>query len=328
MSLSINTNTSEMIALQTLDATQTSLSNTENAVSTGKSVATAADGPAAFGIAQQMSGNIAGQTAVNSGLSFAAQVVSGTSDAANQIITLLQSVQHAVTNLGNDSGSPTSLGQDATEITGYLAQIDTIARNATFNGVNLLAGSTTDGSGITSQTLNYVTGLQGDTQSVSGFNSMISKDMSGATSTGTASLSLSEALGLAVGGSAGGNATANVFVSFNPTSGTGAFTGTFGNSAGIASTGVAMMITQVQDAITAMTNVTSTLGNASNLIASMTTYGTTVSDDLTAGVGALTDANMAAESAQLTSLQTKQSLAIKSLTIANGQSQNILQLFQ
>ncbi|MBB2156086.1 flagellin [Gluconacetobacter diazotrophicus] len=325
MSLSINTNTSEMIALQTLDATQTSLSKTENAVSTGKSVATAADGPAAFGIAQQMSGNIAGQTAVNSGLSFAAQVVSGTSDAANQIITLLQGLQGAITNLGNDSGSPTSLGQDATEITGYLAQIDTIARNATFNGVNLLAGASTDGSGITSQTLNYVTGLQGDTQSVSGFNSTIATEITGATVSGSATASMSEALGLAMGGSAGANATANVFVTYSANSGTGSLSTAFGSTV---SDQVAAMIKQVQVAITAMTNVTSTLGNASNLIASMTTYGTTVSDDLTAGVGALTDANMAAESAQLTSLQTKQSLAIKSLTIANGQSQNILQLFQ
>ncbi|ACI53164.1 flagellin domain protein [Gluconacetobacter diazotrophicus PA1 5] len=327
MSLSINTNTSEMIALQTLDATQTSLSKTENAVSTGKSVATAADGPAAFGIAQQMSGNIAGQTAVNSGLSFAAQVVSGTSDAANQIITLLQGLQGAITNLGNDSGSPTSLGQDATEITGYLAQIDTIARNATFNGVNLLAGASTDGRGITSQTLNYVTGLQGDTQSVSGFNSTIAaaigSGVAGVTVSGSATASMSEALGLAMGGSAGANATANVFVTYS--GGTGSLSTAFGSTV---SDQVAAMIKQVQVAITAMTNVTSTLGNASNLIASMTTYGTTVSDDLTAGVGALTDANMAAESAQLTSLQTKQSLAIKSLTIANGQSQNILQLFQ
>ncbi|WP_025886737.1 flagellin [Asaia prunellae] len=91
---------------------------------------------------------------------------------------------------------------------------------------------------------------------------------------------------------------------------------------------VSDMIAQVQAAIKAMTFVTSTLGANSNVIKNMSTYGSTISDNLTNGIGALTDADMSAASAKLTSLQTKQSLAIKSLTIANSQSQNILSLFQ
>ena len=86
MSLSINTNTSSMVALETLNATQTALSATENAVSTGKKVATAEDSPATFGIAAQMQGNIAGQSAVNDGLTFAAKVVSNADSAANNIL--------------------------------------------------------------------------------------------------------------------------------------------------------------------------------------------------------------------------------------------------
>nr|WP_275943766.1 MULTISPECIES: flagellin [Gluconacetobacter] len=88
------------------------------------------------------------------------------------------------------------------------------------------------------------------------------------------------------------------------------------------------MIAQVQSAIKAMTFVTSSLGANSNNITNMTTYGTTISDNLGNGIGALTNADMAAASAKLTSLQTKQQLAIKSLTIANSQSQNILSMFQ
>ena len=45
-------------------------------------------------------------------------------------------------------------------------------------------------------------------------------------------------------------------------------------------------------------------------------------------MGALTDADLSAESAQLTSLQTKQQLAIQSLSIANSQSQSLLSLFR
>ncbi|MFH7812825.1 MULTISPECIES: flagellin [Acetobacter] len=324
MSLSINTNTSAMVALETLNATQTQLSATENAVSTGKKVANASDSPAAFGIASQMNGNIAGQGAVNDGLSFASTVVSSTNSAANQILSVLAEVQAAVTTIGNNQGSTTSLAQINTEITGYLKQIDTIANNATTNGVNLLVSSasavpTGTFNGITAASVVYVTGLQGSTATISNLFGIIN-GVSSVTATG-ATASLTEALGLSTGVDSNGLATANGFLTTD-----GSLAASWGGASG--SFDLTSAIAAVQKAITAMTNVTSELGQNTKNIANMTTFGQTVSDNLTAGVGALTDADMSAESAKLTSLQTKQSLAIKSLSIANGQSQNILSLFQ
>jgi flagellin len=46
------------------------------------------------------------------------------------------------------------------------------------------------------------------------------------------------------------------------------------------------------------------------------------------GIGALVDADMNEESTKLQALQVKQQLGIQSINIANGQSQNILRLFQ
>ena len=51
-------------------------------------------------------------------------------------------------------------------------------------------------------------------------------------------------------------------------------------------------------------------------------------DSLREGLGALVDADLAEESARLTSLQAKQQLAVQSVSIANQQSQAILGLFQ
>ena len=304
-----------MVALETLNATQTALSATENAVSTGKKVANASDSPAAFGIASQMNGNISGQGAVNDGLSFASSVVSSTNSAANQILSVLAEVQAAVTTIGNNTGSTTSLSQINTEINGYLKQIDTIAQNATTNGVNLLVAPGTSSLGITASSLTYVTGLQGSTATVDNlFTTATSTSLKS-----SAQNSLSEVLGLAIGDKSG-LATANAFLSGGATIGSYAgATGSFSLTTAIAS---------VQAAITAMTNVTSSLGQNTKNIANMSTFGLSVADNLTSGVGALTDADMSSESAKLTSLQTKQSLAIKSLSIANGQSQNILSLFQ
>lgn len=297
-----------MVALETLNATQTALSATENAVSTGKKVANASDNPASFGIASQMSGNISGQGAVNDGLSYASAVVSSTNTAANQILSVLSEIQAAVTSVGNNSGSSTSLDQINDEITGYLGQIDTIAQNSTTNGVNLLSGGTTDGLSITSTSLNYVTGLQGSLATVGNI-----KNQTGLPS--SAGATLSAMLGLTTSAAAGGVPTGNsLFASYT--------------TAGVTSTTLQAAISTVQSAIVAMTNFTSTLGNNTKQIANLTTFGQSVTDNLTTGVGALTDADMSEESAKLTSLQTKQSLAIKSLSIANGQSQNILSLFQ
>ncbi|GCD54163.1 flagellin N-terminal helical domain-containing protein [Acetobacter pasteurianus] len=311
MSLSVNTNNSSMVALETLNSTQSQLSATENAVSTGKKVATAADNPAAFGIASQINGDTQGQAAVNDGLSYASSVVSSTTSAANNILSVLNQVQEAVTGLKDNDSSSTSLSQVNEELTGYMKEIDTIARDATTKGVNLLSVGTGDGLGITSNQISYVTGLQGDTQTITGFSASIASDTG---ATGTISV-LTDALGLTTGSTAGADPTSNVFL-----------TGT-GSSIAMSDT-AANLIDKVQNAITAMTNVTSKLGANTNMLAAMSTYGEAVSDDLTSASGALTDADMSSESAKLTSLQTKQSLAIKSLSIANGESQNVLSLFQ
>ncbi|MCL1515517.1 flagellin [Parasaccharibacter sp. TMW2.1890] len=320
MSLSINTNQSSMVALETLNTTQGDLAKTENAVSTGKKVANASDNPAAFGISSQIGGDIAGQSAVNDGLSYASQIVSSTNSAANSIINILQNVQNAVTTVGNNLGNSSSLGQLDKELTGYMKSIDTIARNATTKGINLLAGGTTggtaDGLGITASSLTFVTGLQGDTQTLSGYGALVSA------TTGAKGATLTDVLGLTTNGVAGSDPTSNVFLN---ASATGA---SLADSSSDPKKAVADMIGRVQKAIVAMTNVTSDLGSNQQTIDSMSSYGQKSSDSLTAASGALTDADMSAESAKLTSLQTKQSLGIKSLSIANGQSQNILSLFQ
>jgi flagellin len=53
-----------------------------------------------------------------------------------------------------------------------------------------------------------------------------------------------------------------------------------------------------------------------------------LSDTLTTGIGNLVDANMAQESALLTSLQTKQQLGIQALSIANQAPSSVLSLFK
>ena len=77
-----------------------------------------------------------------------------------------------------------------------------------------------------------------------------------------------------------------------------------------------------------MNSKTAVLGQAQQQITGMSSFTSALSSSLTAGLGALTDADMAAESAKLQSLQTKQSLAVQALSIANQQPQSLMSLFR
>jgi flagellin len=123
------------------------------------------------------------------------------------------------------------------------------------------------------------------------------------------------------------------------TVGTGGTAGAFSSTAGASASGITVaaltntqvttaLVTTVQSAVTSANTIAATLGAASDQITGLQSFTSSLSSALTAGVGALTDADLAAESAKLTSLQTKQQLATQSLSIANKQPQSLLTLFQ
>src|SRR6185437_2250840 len=88
------------------------------------------------------------------------------------------------------------------------------------------------------------------------------------------------------------------------------------------------LIQTIQDSLTNVNSALAKLSAGSAKFSIQATFTQNLSDTLTAGIGNLVDANMAAESAQLQSLQVKQQLGIQALAIANQAPQTILSLFQ
>ncbi|MBV8654316.1 MAG: flagellin, partial [Alphaproteobacteria bacterium] len=84
----------------------------------------------------------------------------------------------------------------------------------------------------------------------------------------------------------------------------------------------------IETAINSVKTALSSLGTASNQIQTQANFVKTLTDALTNGVGDLVDADLAAESAQLQALQTKQQLGIQSLSIANQGPGAVLTLFR
>jgi len=88
------------------------------------------------------------------------------------------------------------------------------------------------------------------------------------------------------------------------------------------------MVSNVQKSLVAVNAALAKLSAGSKQYSIQLNFTSKLSDTLTSGIGHLVDADMAVESAKLTSLQTKQQLGVQALSIANSAPQSILQLFQ
>jgi flagellin len=143
MSLSVNTNTGAMVALQYLSTTEAQLAQTQTAVSTGLKVASPRDDGSTFAIAQNMRAQVAGYAAVsdslNRGIS-AIDVALSAGQSISDLLVQMKSKALAASDASIDTASRQALNQDFTALRD---QIASVVSNAQFNGFNLVDGSTT-----------------------------------------------------------------------------------------------------------------------------------------------------------------------------------------
>ena len=140
--LSINTNTDAMTALEYLSLTQGQLAQTENAISTGRTVATAKDNGAIFAIAQNMRGDVAGYAAVTQSLENGTSTVDVALSAGQSISDLLIQMKQQALSASDTSLDTASRAALNDNFQALLQQIKTVVQNANFNGTNLIDGST------------------------------------------------------------------------------------------------------------------------------------------------------------------------------------------
>ena len=140
--LSVNTNVGAMVALQYLNQTQQQLMETQSHINSGMKVAGPKDNGAVYAIAQNMRGNVAGYQAVEDSLNRGVSTVDVAISAGQSISDLLTSLKSkalAASDTSLDTASRNALNADFTSLRD---QITTIVQNASFNGTNLVDGST------------------------------------------------------------------------------------------------------------------------------------------------------------------------------------------
>ena len=146
---SIITNNSAMVALQTLKNINSELGKTQNAIATGKDIATAKDGSAIWAISRVMEADVAGFNAVSDSLALGEATIAVASAAAEQVVNVLEDIKELAISANSEN---VDFGKIQADIEERVAQVASIIGAAQFNGANLLA-TDVDGNGATGLTV-------------------------------------------------------------------------------------------------------------------------------------------------------------------------------
>lgn len=310
---SIKTNFAAMTALQSLQATNKEMLNTQSRISTGYRVANAEDGASYWSIATTMRSDNKSLSTVNDALGLGAATVDVAYTALDSAIKVSSEIKSKLV-------AAREPGVDRAKVQGELDelqnQLQSISESATFSGQNWLS--------VDSSAANY----NATKTIVASFNRAADGAISiGTISVATASVKLYDASASDVGIVDGlRDATGAV-------SGTGTFSvGTLDIAALTDSaadlTTLESYIKGADAAIKEMATAATNLGSVKQRVGMQKEFVGSLMQAIDRGVSALVDADMNEESTRLQALQVQQQLGVQALSIANSATQSIMSLFR
>ena len=134
---SILTNNSAMVALQTLKNINSSMTQTQQEISTGKTVATAKDNAAVWAISKTMESDVKGFEAIEDSLSLGQSTVAVARNATESVTDLLVEIKGKITAAQEDNVDREAIQSD---IKALRDQISSVTGAAQFNGLNMVSG--------------------------------------------------------------------------------------------------------------------------------------------------------------------------------------------
>lgn len=287
---SILTNSSSMAALSTLRSIGSQMSTTQERISSGLKVGSAADNAAYWSISTTMKTESSSLSVVGEALGMGSSLADISSTATQSIIDLAKQVRDRLTAAGEGTNDADKL---QVEIDQLNEQMASIVGSATFNGVSWLNGTDADGNNLTSTTV-----LSGVSKT---------KDDEGVITTKLDTIKID-----LVSSESDARNVSDIVTSMKD----------------VKTSAAAAGLTTIDNAIQALTEIGSKFGAASTRIDLQKDFISSLTDAIDRGVGSLVDADMNEESTRLKALQTQQQLAVQSLSIANSSSESILSLFR
>lgn len=140
MTNSVHTNASALIALQNLNATNRNLASTQSRVNTGLKVQGAKDNAAVWAVAQNQRSDMKALESVKNSLNRATSLADVSLAAGEQISDLLTQLQEKATAAADPSATEATRKAYDDEFQALLKSIASFAKNATFDGENILSG--------------------------------------------------------------------------------------------------------------------------------------------------------------------------------------------
>lgn len=334
----ISLNSSIRSNLNQLNKTGNQFDKTTGRLSSGKRVASAIDNPTNFFAAVNLNDRAAGLGARLDDMGQAVQRIKAADAGISTIRSFVSSLKGVVNNaLGNtDSNARVDLGKQFNEL---INQIGTAATDSAYQGTNLIQNKTEDGETTTVQ---FNETFDESTLEVKGFNiqagaynsatgvitDVDTDDIEGATTVNLAGVSAGDTVGSIVIATQDSTVAVGIqgYSTTGMSSSTAAAQATVDWSATDYKAMLGDVITQLEAFDNELKTQASTLANNLATITTREEFSNELINTLTEGADKLTLADLNEEGANLLALQTSNSLATQSLSLASQQSQSVLQL--
>jgi flagellin len=135
---SILTNSSSMVALQTLKGINKDMAKVQDEISTGLKVSNAKDNSSSWSIASTMNSDVSSYKKLGDSLTSANAMVGVARTAAEQISGILKTIQEKVVQAENPDADTTKIQAEVTALTDTIVSI---AQSAQYNGINMVSAA-------------------------------------------------------------------------------------------------------------------------------------------------------------------------------------------
>lgn len=267
--------------LLSLQQTQSLMDTTQERLSTGKKVNSAIDNPSSYYTAQSLTNRASDLSSLLDSMGQAVQTIQAANEGI-EAITEFASQAKAIANSANDTSDTTSVENYMKQFDEILKQIDGIAKDSGYKGVNLLGGKDQELKVVFNEDRSSSLTVKGDEANAKG-------------------------LGMNVA--------------------TGKWIETTRGIKSIKKDAINASITEVEGAVSKLRNMASVFGNNYSIVENREEFTENLINVLEEGADKLTLADMNEESANMLALQTRQQLAINSLSLASQAAQSVLSLF-
>ncbi len=283
--------------LLSLQSTQTLIDRTQGRLATGLKVNNALDDALAFFKARNLNSRAADLGAIKDQISGAISVLKAATHGLEAIESTLKQLK-ALAQSAIASPESSTRAKLASQFNELRSQVDNLAEDASFNGVNLLKNSNTNFKAGS----DYLTVKFNERTEAKAVNQLVVSGLKSADFT-------------------------TILASSAQATGTAGTTTVWGQTGTAAITAINASIKALDSALVTVRQASQAFGTNASLLGIRQDFTSNLINTLKGGAGDLVNADLNEESANLLSLQTRQQLGTISLSIAQKSEQSVLRLF-